>query len=356
MKEIKIAGAGPSGLAAAINLAKAGYPVKVFERGRDCGCRFLGDMQGLENWSSKVDVCEDLKSMGLKINFDCDPFDKLTLTNGKEMLSVTFKKPFFYVVKRGTGAGFMDQGLKRQAIDLGVEILFGRTAREEDADIVATGPRAKNITGVDKGIVFETDMEDTAIVMADKEVASNGYSYMMVKKGYACLCTVLVHNFGAINVYFNKTKKAFQKLFDFKIKNEHNAGGVGSIFFNRDFEKEGRLYVGESAGLQDALGGFGIRSAITSGYIAAKSITDGSSYAKLVHARFDAYLKAGAVNRFLWDKSSSDNYRTLWKYAHGVKDYHKFMFEMYNYAPLQRLLYPLALRYAKINYSKAFNS
>ena len=34
MKEIKILGAGISGLTAAINLAKAGYDAKVFEKNR----------------------------------------------------------------------------------------------------------------------------------------------------------------------------------------------------------------------------------------------------------------------------------------------------------------------------------
>lgn len=37
MKSVKILGAGISGLTAAINLAKAGYDVKVFEKNSDAG-------------------------------------------------------------------------------------------------------------------------------------------------------------------------------------------------------------------------------------------------------------------------------------------------------------------------------
>lgn len=53
MKSIKILGAGISGLTAAINLAKAGYKVDVFEKNKDVGVRFGGDLQGLENWSER---------------------------------------------------------------------------------------------------------------------------------------------------------------------------------------------------------------------------------------------------------------------------------------------------------------
>src|SRR5581483_11994923 len=46
---IKIAGAGPSGLAAAITLAKAGHEVEIFEARPAVGARFIGDFQVIEN-------------------------------------------------------------------------------------------------------------------------------------------------------------------------------------------------------------------------------------------------------------------------------------------------------------------
>jgi phytoene dehydrogenase-like protein len=45
MKKIKILGAGLSGLSAAINLAKAGYSVDIFDSNSDSGARFHGDLQ-----------------------------------------------------------------------------------------------------------------------------------------------------------------------------------------------------------------------------------------------------------------------------------------------------------------------
>ncbi len=61
MKKIKILGAGLSGLTAAINLAKSGYTVDIYEKNKDVGMRFNGDIQGLENWSDKKDIIKELK-------------------------------------------------------------------------------------------------------------------------------------------------------------------------------------------------------------------------------------------------------------------------------------------------------
>lgn len=92
---IKILGAGISGLSAAINLAKAGYEVEMFESRGDSGARFKGDLQGLENWSSKKDVLKDLKAMNLKLNFDYNSFKKIFLSNGNEMNEFIFNSPYF---------------------------------------------------------------------------------------------------------------------------------------------------------------------------------------------------------------------------------------------------------------------
>lgn len=69
MKKISIIGAGPSGLVAAINLAKAGYNVHVHEKNKDVGMRFDDDFQGLENWTSEEDISESLKKMKNKNNY-----------------------------------------------------------------------------------------------------------------------------------------------------------------------------------------------------------------------------------------------------------------------------------------------
>ena len=74
-KPVRILGAGPSGLAAAITLARAGRAVELYERRSDCGMRFGGDLQGLENWSHETDTLDEFRACGIDIDFHCAPFD-----------------------------------------------------------------------------------------------------------------------------------------------------------------------------------------------------------------------------------------------------------------------------------------
>src|SRR5258706_10131843 len=53
---IRIAGAGPSGLAAAIALARGGRDVEVHEAKADVGMRFIGDLQIIEGSSEREAV------------------------------------------------------------------------------------------------------------------------------------------------------------------------------------------------------------------------------------------------------------------------------------------------------------
>ncbi|MCL5239422.1 MAG: hypothetical protein M1286_03040 [Candidatus Marsarchaeota archaeon] len=69
---------------------------------------------------------------------------------------------------------------------------------------------------------------------------------------------------------------------------------------------------------------------------------------------FGRYLKAGMVNRYLWEKSSDDDYGMLLSQAKLVKDPHSLLLRLYNLMLPQLLLYPVALRHAKRNHPNAF--
>ena len=180
MKQVNILGAGLSGLSAAINLSKAGLEVNVFDVRKDSGARFEGDLQGLENWTSEKDILQDLSEMNLKVNFHCNPFKKVITTNGRKSFETKYTRPFFYLVKRGTMKDSIDQGLKKQAIDAGVKINYD-TKFDGKADIVAVGPKIHGKSyGIDKGIVFDIDMDDVAVAIINNEAAYRGYSYLLV--------------------------------------------------------------------------------------------------------------------------------------------------------------------------------
>jgi len=347
MKPIVILGAGLSGLTAAINLARKGYDVDVYERNGDVGMRFDGDIQGLENWSEKKDVLEELKEMNIEISFDCDPFSKITLTNCSKTREISFVRPLFYSVKRGAFCGTIDYGLKVQASKLGVNLHFQRTLSEKEADIVATGPATWKIPGIVKGVVFNTDAADTAIAVFNNKLAFKGYSYLLIIKKYGCMCTVVLGELGRVDDCFEKTKEFFVKKFDLKLGSIKQVVGVGS-FSLKSAKKKTSLYVGEAAGLQDFLGGFGMRFAITSGYLAAQSLIENREYGRIADRRFQNKLKAGVVNRYLWENVLS---KRDYSFFIGISEFvKKNIHSMYNYNLLQRMIYPLALVNMKKTY------
>ncbi|MCK4902804.1 MAG: NAD(P)-binding protein [Thermoplasmatales archaeon] len=174
MENIKIMGAGLSGLSAAINLANAGYNVDVFEKRSNCGLRFDGDINGLENWSTRNDVISEFESMNIKTNYFCESVNTLHLTNGKKVLENTFEKPFFYLLRRGDIEISLDQGLKNQALDKGVNIHFNSKVKKEDMDIISSGPKGKKHPSILLGIVFETESDDLASCLLNWSLCKNG--------------------------------------------------------------------------------------------------------------------------------------------------------------------------------------
>jgi len=349
MKNIKILGSGLSSLSAAINLTKEGYEVAIYEKNSDVGTRFHGDLQGLENWSEKRDILEELKEMNIQINFDCDPFSHITLTNCTKTKDVFAERPLFYLVKRGSFSGTIDYGLKEQALELGVKIHFENTLSPNEVDIVATGPIFEENQGVVKVIIFKTNVEDTAIMLFNDGLAFKGYSYIFITKGYGCMCTVVFNELTRVNNCFESTKEFFVKKLDIDIQSTKDVGGVGCFSLRNVFKKGTTLYVGESAGLQDFLWGFGMRFAITSGYLGAQSIINNEDYEKTAKKHLRNKLKASVVNRYLWERAAKKDYSFIINNAQFVK---KNLYSMHNYNLLQRMIYPVALSYLRKKYPK----
>lgn len=343
---VKIVGAGPAGLTAAINLAKAGHNVEVYEKRADTGKRFHGDLQGLENWSSPTNVIRNLKQMNIRVNFDCDPLLKLITTNGsKQRLShYPQDNPLCYLVKRGTLPGSLDQGLKEQALEAGVQIHFNQTFPLEEADVVATGPISKEQFAVDKGIVFETTHEDINVFLLNDEAAYKGYSYLLITNGYGCMCTVLFDQFSRLHDCYQASERIFMELLPLDIRNPQPVAGIGCFSTKNVFQQGRTLYVGEAAGIQDLLWGFGIRTAMQSGYLAADCLIHNRDYARAAKAFFDPKLKATLISRFLWELARFKNYALIVDSRTNRTVLNSFpLSSLYNFGPLHKLIYPIAL-------------
>lgn len=347
---IKIAGAGPSGLCAAIALAKAGKQVQVHERYDTVGKRFQGDLQGLENWSLKGNVLEQLQAFGLTTTFNKTAFCEVSLTDGKTFFTRKSSKPLFYLVKRGPFADSLDTNLCQQAKDVGVDFHYSSNLSLDAADIIATGPIRQSVIAIDKGVTFHTNLPNMAIGIFHNDLAYLGYSYLLVADGYGCLCSVVFKDFSKLNKCFERTVEVAKRLYPINLDNAHSVGGIGS--FRLSFPKiEGSaLRVGEAAGLQDLLWGFGIRTALTSGYLAAQSIIEEKDYTQTLEKALSPYLKASMVNRYLWEKVSLPS-RSLLPYLFYMPIPTRANFRwLYNFTPFHRLLYPLAARYIEKEY------
>jgi flavin-dependent dehydrogenase len=307
-RPIRIAGAGPSGLAAAIVLARAGHAVELFERRSHCGARFGGDLQGLENWSSDTDVLDELRALGIETDFHAAPSFEGTQTDGVHDDTFAFAKPAFYIVKRGDVPGSLDRSLARQALAAGADIRFGTPCPPGTADIEATGPRGRAPFAIDTGIVFETDAPDCAVALLNDDIAPGGYAYLLITQGYACCCTMLFDDFRSIHERFARAREALIERRGISVRNARQVGGLGHVRARASWTSGLSRCVGEAAGLQDFLWGFGIRLAIRSGALAATSLIGDADYAAAAESAFAGRLRIGVANRWLWERTSGNGY------------------------------------------------
>jgi len=338
-------GAGLSGLSAAINLAKAGYNVDVFEKRNDSGKRFGGDIAGLENWSVQTDVIQEFRSMNVKANFDCDPFKTMYLSDGKKVLKNTSDKPIFYLVKRGAVENSLDQGLKKQALDCGVNIHYNSNVKKEDMDIISIGPIEDKPSGVLQGILFETSSDDIAAVIINKKVSNKGYSYLLITKGLGTICSVNFYELNLnTNMFYKKTNVTISKLFDIDIKNKKKISGIGCFKIKPHLIENKKIFTGEAAGLQDVLWGFGMRYAINSGFYAALSAIENKDYDKLIKQKLSRRHKTSVANRYLCEKYENQFYSYLMEHAKKSDKWTDLLHQEYNPTLRSRIIYPFAQR------------
>ena len=133
-RRIRIAGAGVSGLMAAIRLVQHGASVEVFERGHDSGANHAPRFDAIENWSTEADFRQVLSAWHLEIPIrqfaEFEVFD--SRADGRRAAP---ERPLFYVVRRGTEHGSLEQVLKRQALELGVTLWYHAPLAPGGADL-----------------------------------------------------------------------------------------------------------------------------------------------------------------------------------------------------------------------------
>jgi len=334
---IRIAGAGPSGLAAAIALARAGRDVEVHEAKSDVGTRFIGDLQIIEGASEREPVPDFLDRIGIERNFYFRAADWATFYDHRRRARVIRSAaPYGWFIRRGAEEGSLDRGLLAQARAAGAKVIFnsrldvGRTLSpsgrggEPVPQIVATGPASPD--GLAREMTWHTSDPERIDVFFNHKLAPGGYSYLFILDGIATFGCAIVADFKRIDDYFDHSLAEAQRTHRFDVPGEHRTGySYMNFHLKSQATSNGARFVGEAAGFQDYLFGLGIRYALTSGSLAARSILEGRDFDELWTSELGAKQETSLVNRFLYEAGGNFGLSMFVRRAAGAKDFHRYL-------------------------------
>ncbi len=341
---LEIVGAGPAGLSAALTAAKAGRAVTVYERRAECGSRFHGDLQGLENWTTRADVLEELGEMGIAPTFDHAAIREGLFfdADGRER-SVRSDRPAFYLVRRGPGPGTLDQSLKAQALEAGVGIRFLETPDLSPAGGIRTpGPDRCDVLAA--GYVFETDMSDVVFAALSERLAPRGYAYLLVSRGWGTMASCIFEDYANAREYRERAREFFERRAGLRMRSPRAFGGTGNIRSTPILRAGRTLYAGEATGLQDALWGFGMRYAFLSGHMAARAFLSRAPdlYEQSFSRRFTGFLRTAIVNRYFYERMGDSGYARLLGHIARAADAREWLRRFYAPSFWKSLLFPVA--------------
>ncbi len=298
MGEVRILGAGISGLSAAINLRKLDRDAVVYEQKSKVSSPHE-DMQGI---AGVVDPASYLKSLNIDIKPKGRGFSKITFCTPKREIDLKAGKVGRLVIRGGENS--IEHDMYEYAEKVGVRFEFNANKKESDADIIATGRKRCDALAV--AMIFENSTfdRDRMLVMFDDRYSPKGcYLYVIpISKDRVEIINC------ALSPYSTMLRKlTLNAIKEKKFLNDITGGKEPLSYFgctaNFDIPRtamtDGRMYVGEAAGFQDASVGTGIKYALESGKLAAEAIANNTNYDQAWKRAFIKELKSSAARRFL---------------------------------------------------------
>ncbi|HIH19601.1 TPA: NAD(P)/FAD-dependent oxidoreductase [Candidatus Micrarchaeota archaeon] len=276
----KILGAGPAGLCAAINLAKGGEQVTVFEKRADVGLRFPANLQGIKYIN---DPREFMKEMGLGAKVDFRYFSKVIFgTRSRDIELDTGQHKKIPFVERG-GRRSLEYALFKEAEKLGAAFRFNSREAPSACDIIAAGGSGCDFAALG-GIYEDSDFpRDRLLVVFDDRYSPKGwYSYIFpISKDQIefvnCVSQPHVPKLFALTNKAIRERKILRDFLGGK-KKISAFGGSGTVRVPKTGYSGGKILIGEAAGFQDPFMGFGIKYALMSGKLCADAILQGKDY------------------------------------------------------------------------------
>jgi len=283
-KLIKIAGGGLAGLTTAINLAKAGYQVEVYEKCSKIGEHYKENPQMLPNWFAQEDVVKELEKCNIKINW-LNKIEEVEIRlNNQKIVFYGKDIPVGYTVLRG-GEKSLEKDLAQQAKNLGVRIITNSPVKvnfpHSKIDIIATGFSEPLTIGYGRVYKGEFEPNKVKVFLNSSYTPTVGYCYFFPHNNNRATIKIS-KKITEKNINLKENFQRFQKDFFLQEIKEENFlyefSSLRSFKILKSAKFGSSLLVGEAAGFQDELFRFGIRYAILSGYLALKSIIEGLDY------------------------------------------------------------------------------
>jgi len=281
MKKINIFGAGIAGLTAAINIAKEGHNVIVYEKEK-----FVG---GAPELTPSIQITPaDLDKINEYINIDISPcFSKLDVFKGYiYSKKIKFDTNNLYLVERGCRKTSIEYFLYQKALKEGVKFKFSHPLATEDIlyisdnSIIATGgdPGINNYFGLkylpNRVITStkKTKLGTTTIAYFDKKMSY--YGYMSTNNGMLSAHLAVPTNIADFESQLNIFSKFIKDTEGIELKDwlSHTIYLPRKFNFLKRTNGKNIFFVGQAGGFVDPFFNFGINGALLSGKLAAKTI------------------------------------------------------------------------------------